>query len=140
MQISMKKHWWLALLAAGLTACGPQLEIAPGVALTQQHKAAFAQQAQQLQAEQVKVSATEAGGSAPAVLTLEVINPASSPEQQPDSLKQRMRKLAHLLVADLAQPARYQAVSAQATFRRSLHSPRNASSSQTFIYPLASLK
>ena len=136
----MKKYAWLALLALGLTACGPQLEIAPGVALTQQHRTAFEQQAQLLGAEQVNVSATGAGGTAPAVLTLEVINPHGSPEQQPDSLKQRMRKLAHLLVADLASPAGYQAVSAQATFRRSLRSPRNASSSQTFIYPLTSLK
>jgi len=135
----MKKYVWLGLLAGGITACGPQLEIAPGVALTQQHKAAFEQQAHLLRAEQVKVSATPTGGTAPAVLTLEVINPQGSPEQQPDTLKQRMRKLAHLLVADLASPAGYQAVSAQATFRRSLRSPRNASSSQTFIYPLASL-
>ena len=136
----MKKYAWLGLLTIGLTACGPQLEIAKDVALTQQHKAAFEQQAQLLGAEQVKISAAGAGGTAPAVLTLEVINPHGSPEQQPDSLKQRMRKLAHLLVADLASPAGYQAVSAQATFRRSLRSPRNASSSQTFIYPLTSLK
>lgn len=140
MGISMKTYWWLGLLAVGLTACGSPVEVAPGVALTQQHRAAFEQQAQLLRAEQVKIAATAASGSAPAVLTLEVINPAGSPEQQPDSLKQRMRKLAHLLVADLTQPAHYQAVSAQATFRRSLRSPRNASSSQTFIYPLTSLQ
>ena len=136
----MKKYVWLGLLAGGLTACGPQTEIASDVALTSQHKAAFEQQVQLLGAEQVNVSSTKAQGTAPAVLSLEVINPHSSPEQQPDSLKQRMRKLAHLLVADLASPAGYQAVSAQATFRRSLRSPRNASSSQTFIYPLASLR
>ncbi|GAA4502992.1 hypothetical protein GCM10023172_27130 [Hymenobacter ginsengisoli] len=136
----MKTHWWLGVLAVGLTACGSQLEVAPNVALTQQHKDAFAQQAKLLGAEQVKVSATEASSAAPAVLTLDVVNPHSSPEQTPDSLKQRMRKLAHLLVADLASPASYQVVSAQATFRRSLRSPRNGSSSQTFIYPLSSLK
>ena len=136
----MKKHWWVGLLAVGLTACGPQLEIAPGVALTQQHQAAFQQQLQLLQAEQVKVSAMAGSGPGPAVLTLEVINPHSPPEQHPDTLKQQMRKLAHLLVLDLASPAGYQAVSAQATFRRSLLSPGNASSSQSFIYPLGSLK
>lgn len=136
----MKTYWWLGLLAVGLTACGPQLEVASGVALTQQHKAAFEQQAQLLGAEQVKVSATGASGATPAVLTLEVINPHGSPEQTADSLKQRMRRLAHLLVADLASPASYQALSAQATFRRSLRSPTNGSSSQTFIYPIASLR
>jgi hypothetical protein len=135
----MSKQWWLGLLAVGLSACGQQLEIAPGVALTQQYRAAFQQQVQRLQAEQVKVSATAASGSGPGILTLEVINPRSSAEQHPDTLKQRMRKLAHLLVLDLASPAGYQAVSAQATFKRSLLSPGNSSSSQTFIYPTASL-
>jgi hypothetical protein len=139
----MSKQWWLGLLAVGLTACGPQLEIAPDVALTQQYRAAFQQQVQRLQAEQVKVTATAGSGSGPAgpgILTLEVINPHSAPEQHPDTLKQQMRQLAHLLVLDLARPASYQAVSAQATFRRSLFSPGNSSSSQTFIYPIASLK
>jgi hypothetical protein len=138
----MSKYLWLAFVAAGLTACGPQLEVAPGVALTQQHKVAFQQQVKLLQAEQVKVSAIEAttGPARTSVLTLEVINPHNPPEQHPDTLKQRMRKLAHLLVNDLAQPARYQAVSAQATFQRSMLSPGNSSSSQSFIYPLASLK
>lgn len=136
----MKTYWWLAGLAVGLTACGSQVDVAPNVALTQQHKAAVERQAQLLGAERVKVSATEASGAVPAVLTLEVINPHGSPEQTPDSLKQRLRKLAQLLVADLASPASYPVVSAQATFRRSLRSPTNGSSSQTFIYPTASLR
>jgi hypothetical protein len=138
----MRKYLWAGLLASGLAACGQQLEIAPGVALTQQHRAAFQQQARLLQAEQVKISATpgSTGLAGSAILTLEVVNPYTTPEQHPDTLKQRMRKLAHLLVADLASPAGYQAVSAQATFRRSFSSPGNSSSSQTFIYPLASLK
>jgi len=137
----MRKQAWLGLLVGGLTACGAQLEIAPGVALTQQHQAAFQQQVQRLQAEQVKVSATAASGPAgTGILTLEVINPHHPPEQHPDTLKQQMRKLARLLVLDLASPAGYQAVSAQATFRRSLFSPGNSSSSQTFIYPIGSLK
>ena len=135
----MRTQWWLGLLAAGLTACGPQLEVAPGVALTQQHRADFQRQVALLQAEQVKVSAT-APAAGQAVLSLEVINPRTSPEQHPDTLKQRMRKLAHVLVLDLARPTGYQAVSAQATFKRSLFSPGNSSSSQSFIYPIASLK
>jgi len=134
----MSKHWWLGLLAVGLTACGPQLEIAPGVALTQRYRAAFQQQAQRLQAEQVKVAAV-ASGPGPGVLTLEVTNPHTPPEQHPDTLKQQMRKLAHLLVLDPASPGSYQAVSAQATFKRSVLSPGNSASSQTFIYPLSSL-
>lgn len=136
----MKKQWWWPVLV-GLTACGGPVEIAPGVALQHAHDAGFQQQVSLLQAEQVKVSATAAGGPAgPGILTLEVINPRSTPAQHPDTLKQRMRKLARLLVADLASPAAYQAVSAQATFRRSFRSPGNSSSSQTFIYPLASLR
>ena len=137
----MSNYLGLACLALVLTACGPQLEIAPGVALTQQHQAAFRQQVKRLQAEQVQVSATAASGPAgTGVLTLEVINPHHPPEQHPDTLKQQLRKLACLLVLDLASPAGYQAVSAQATFRRSLFSPGNSSSSQTFIYPIGSLK
>ncbi|MGI4760169.1 MAG: hypothetical protein ACRYF0_05655 [Janthinobacterium lividum] len=137
----MKKQWWWPVLV-GLTACGGQVAVAPEVALQHAHEASFQQQVQVLHAEQVKVSATAAGGAGPAlgILTLEVINPRSTPEQHPDTLKQRMRKLARLLVADLASPAAYQAVSAQATFRRSLFSPGNSSSSQTFIYPMASLR
>lgn len=136
----MSKQWWLGLLAVGLTACGPQLEIAPNVALMSRHQAAFQQQVRRLQAEQVNVTATTASGPGPGILTLEVINPHNSPEQHPDTLKQRMRKLAHLLVLDLLSPGSYQAVSAQATFRRSLLSPGNSSSSQTFIYPIATLR
>jgi len=132
----MSKHWgWL--LAMGLAGCGQQVEIAPEVALKHQHDAGFRQQVQLLQAEQVKVSASATG---PGVLTLEVINPKTSPEQQPDTLKQRVRKLAHLLVADLAAPARYQAVNAQATFKRGLFSPGERANSQMFIYSTASLR
>jgi hypothetical protein len=137
----MKKHW--CLLAMGLTACGQQVEIAPGVALTQQYRAAFQQQVQVLQAERVRVAATPATGTGPAqvgILTLEVLNPQVTAEQHPDTLKQRMRKLAHLLVVGLASPASYQAVSAQALFKRSIRSPRATAGSQAFIYPLASLK
>jgi len=137
----MRKPW--GLLAIGLAACSQQVEIAPGVALTQQHRAAFEQQVRALHAEQVWVSATPAGGGRPntaGILTLEVINPQVTAEQHPDTLKQRMRKLAHLLVVDLASPASYQAVSAQAIFKRSIRSPRATVGSQAFIYPLGSLR
>lgn len=136
----MKKQWgWLLLL--GLTACGQPLEIAPEVALKQQSDAAFQQQVQLLQAEQVKVSATAAaaGGAGPAVLHLDVLNPKNQPVP-PDSLKHRMRKLAHLLVANLASPARYQVVNAQAIFKPGRFSKDKNTSSQAFIYPIASLK
>ncbi len=139
----MKKHW-LWLLALGLAACGQQLEIASDVALKHQDDAAFQRQIKLLQAERVKVSATAPSGTGPVVLTLEVLNPSSPPEQHPDTLKLRVRKLAHLLVADLASPDRYQVVNAQATFKSgglfSLGSSSTSNSSQAFIYPIASLK
>jgi len=135
----MSRNWgWL--LALGLAGCGRQVEVAPEVALKHQYDASFQQQVKLLQAEQVKVSATTPAGTGPGVLTLEVINPKTSPEQQPDTLKQRVRKLAHLLVADLAAPARYQAVNAQATFKRGLFSPGERANSQMFIYSTASLR
>lgn len=139
----MKIYRWPGLLALGLTACGQQLEIAPNVALTQPPSVAFQRQVQLLQAEHIKIGATPPGGTGQGgtgILTLEVINPHNPPEQHPDTLKQRMRKLAHLLVADLAHPTSYQVVSAQATFRYSFFSPGNSASSQSFIYPIASLK
>jgi hypothetical protein len=132
----------LCLLSGLATGCGKQLDIASGVALKHQNGAAVQQQIELLQAEQVKVSAAAAaaGTAGPVVLTLEVINPYDSAEQQPDTLKQRMRKLAHLLVTDLASPDRYQVVSAQATFKSGFFAKSNQSSSQAFIYPMASLR
>jgi hypothetical protein len=135
----MSKNWWW-VLAIGLTSCGRQLEIASDVALKHQYDAAFQRQVQVLQAEQVKVSATTASGTGPAVLALEVLNPHNPPEQHPDTLKQRMRKLAHLLAADLANPTRYQVLNAQATFKHSLFARDNSTSSQAFIYPIATLR
>ena len=137
------KNKWLWLLALGLTACGQQVEVASDVALKHQHDAAFQRQVQLLQAEQVRVSATAAGKAGPAILMLDVLNPQNQPEN-PDSLKQRVHKLAHLLVADLASPERYQVVNAQATFKHgglfSMDSKATSTSSQAFIYPTASLK
>jgi hypothetical protein len=133
----MRKKW-LWLLAAGLTACGQTLEIASDVALKHQYDAAFQQQVQLLQAKRVRVSAAAAtGGAGLAVLTLEVLNPATQP---PDTLKQRVHKLAHLLVLDLASPGQYQAVNALATFKPGFFSPGGTSSSQAFIYSTASLR
>jgi hypothetical protein len=136
------KIWLLCLLSGLATSCGKQLDIAPGVALKNQHGAALQRQIELLQAEQVKVSAAAAaaGAAGPVLLTLEVINPYNPAEQHPDTLKQRMRKLAHLLVTDLASPDRYQVVSAQATFKSGFFSKNNQSSSQAFIYPIASLR
>ncbi|RYY10343.1 MAG: hypothetical protein EOO36_20710 [Cytophagaceae bacterium] len=132
----------VALLGGALGSCGKQVDVASDVALRHQHDAAFQRQVELLQAEQVKVSATAAapGGPARPVLTLEVVNPYGSPEPQPDTLKQRVHKLAHLLVADLVSPARYQAVNAQATFKKGVFSSDSQSSSQAFIYSVASLR
>jgi hypothetical protein len=135
--LGMKKYWWL--LTLGLVACGRQVDVASDIALKHQYDAALQRQIELLQAEQVKVSVA-AAGVGPAVLMMEVINPYNPPEQHPDTLKQRMRKLAHLLVADLGSPARYQVVNAQATFKHGLFSRDNSTSSQAFIYPIASLR
>ncbi|RYF12049.1 MAG: hypothetical protein EOO40_02105 [Deltaproteobacteria bacterium] len=136
----MRKKW-LALLALGAASCGKQLDVASDVALKHQNGAAVQRQIELLQAQQVKVSATAAtaGAAGPVVLNLEVINPYDL-AAQPDTLKQRMRKLARLLVADLASPGSYQVVTAQATFSRSFLSKHDNSSSQAFIYPIASLR
>jgi hypothetical protein len=135
--IGMKKYCW-GLLALGLGACGRQLDVASDVALKHQHDAALQRQIELLEAEQVKVSAT-ASGTGPAVLSLNVINPLGSAEQ-PDTLKQRMRQLARLLVSDLKKPADYQVVNAQASFKPGLLSKYKNASSLAFIYPIASLK
>jgi hypothetical protein len=130
----------LALLGALAAGCGKQFDVASDVALKHQNGAAVQRQIELLEAEQVKVSAPAAtGGTGPAVLTLEVVNPSNQPVH-PDSLKYRMRKLARLLVADLASPSQYQVVNAQATFKKGLFSRDNSTSSQAVIYPVASLR
>ena len=136
------KNNWLWLLAIGLAACGGKpLEIAPDVALKHQYDAAFQRQAQLLQAERVKVSTAAAvGGAKQSVLMLEVIIPRNTPEQRPDTLKQQVHKLAHLLVADLASPDRYQAVNAQTTFSHGLFAMGHQPVAQAFIYSTASLR
>ena len=134
------KLWALALLGTLATGCGKQLDVAADVALKHQNGAAVQRQIELLQAEKVKVSAVAAGGAGPAILNLDVLNPHHPPEQNSDTLKQQMRKLARLLVADLASPNSYQVVNAQATFSRSFLSKHDNSSSQAFIYPIASLR
>ncbi|RZK55482.1 MAG: hypothetical protein EOO59_10535 [Hymenobacter sp.] len=136
------KIWYLSFLVGALAGCGGKpLQIAPDVALKHQYDAAFQRQAQLLQAEQVKVStAAAAGGAKPAVLMLEVIIPRNTPEQRPDTLKQQVHKLAHLLVADLASPDRYQAINAQTTFSHGLFAMGHQPVAQVFIYSTASLR
>lgn len=130
---------WLLLLSGAVAGCGKQVEVASDVAIRHRHDPAIQRQIELLQAEQLKVSAT-AVGTGPAVLNLEVLNPQAAPAQNPDTLKQRMRKLAHLLVVDLKQPADYQIVNAQATFKPGFLAKDKNTSSQAFIYPTASLK
>ena len=130
---------WLLLLGGAVAACGKQVEVASDVAIRHRHDPAIQRQIELLQAEQLKVSAT-AAGTGPAVLNLEVLNPQAAPEQNPDTLKQRVRKLAHLVVIDLKQPNEYQVVNAQATFKPGFLAKDKNTSSQAFIYPLAGLK
>ena len=127
-----------------MAGCGKQLDVASEIPLKHRYDAAMQRQIELLQAEQVRVTATAAapGGPSLPVLTLNVINPQPSPAQPPDTLKQRLHKLAHLLVADLASPGQYQAVSTQATFKPSFfaRSSGAGASSQAFIYSTASLR
>jgi hypothetical protein len=137
--MSTSKFWLLVLLGGLATGCGKQLDVASDVALKHQNDAALQRQIELLEAEQVKVSAT-ASGTGPAVLSLDVINPQNLPGQPPDTLKLRMRQLAHLLVSDLKKPADYQVVNAQASFKPGFLSKDKNTSSLAFIYPIASLK
>jgi hypothetical protein len=137
--MKVSKLWLLVLLGGAVAACGKQIDVASDVAVKHRYDAAIQRQVELLEAEQVKVSAP-AAGTGPAVLSLEVLNPQNLPGQNPDTLKQRMRKLARLVVADLGSPERYQVVNAQATFKPGFLSKDKNTSSLAFIYPLASLK
>lgn len=128
---------WLWLLASGLAACGGQVQVSPEVALKHQQDAALQRQVQQLQASQVKVAATPASPAGPAVLSLVVTAPHGQPGR-PDTLRQRVRKLAHLVAVDLAQPEKYQAMSVEVVTRKGFFDKNPTS--QSFIYPLGSLR
>ena len=135
----MNKHWlWLL---GGLGACQEPLQLAPEVALNHQHDAAVQQQVQRLQTKHVKLSAAPVGaqGAPISVLQLEVLNPQDQPEQ-PDTLRQRVRKLAQLLVTDLTYPDRYKVMNVQVIFRKGPFSPSSSVRSLSFIYPVASLR
>ena len=133
----MKKKWlWLL---GGLVACGGPLQFSPDVALLHQHDAALQRQVARLQAKHVKLSAAPAGpaGAKLTMLSLEVLNPEDQPEH-PDTLRQRVRQLAHLVAADLVQPDRYQVMNVQVIFRKGIFDANT--SSLSFIYPLAGLR
>lgn len=132
----MKRNW-LWLLAGGLAACGGQVQVAPEVVLKHQQDAALQRQVQQLQASQVKVAASPASSAGPAVLSLVVTGPRNQPGR-PDTLRQRVRKLAHLVAVDLAQPEKYQAMSVEVITRKGFFDKNPTS--QSFIYPLGSLR
>ena len=131
------KSKWLWLLAGLLTACEGHGQLAAdGVALLHQHDAAVARQAQLLQASNLKLTAGQ-GGAAHTLLRLELIVPRNKPAR-PDSLHQRVRRLAQLVTADLAQPANYQVISVQVTGRTGYFDKE--ATSQAFLYPLTSLR
>ncbi|MGI4834903.1 MAG: hypothetical protein ACRYFK_15725 [Janthinobacterium lividum] len=135
----MSKNWlWLL---GSLGACGGPLQLTPEVALNHQHDAALQQQVQRLQAKQVKLSVAPAAakGAPITVLNLEVLNPQDQLEH-PDTLRQRVRKLAHLLAADLTQPDRYKVMNVQVVFRKGPFSPSTSIRLLSFIYPVAGLR
>ncbi|NML67034.1 hypothetical protein HHL22_17645 [Hymenobacter sp. RP-2-7] len=131
------KSNWLWLLAGALTACGGRGQlVADGVALHHQHDAAVAREARLLQAGELKLTAGQAG-AAPTLLSLALTVPRDQPTR-PDSLHQRVRRLAQLVAADLAEPGKYQVISVQVTGRTG-YFDREATS-QAFLYPLTSLR
>ena len=120
----MKKTWrWLLL--AGLAGCGKQIDLSSDVALTHQHDAAFRQQVQQLGAGRVRLTTAPAspGAATPQLLMLEVSD-LREKSPQPDTLRQRIHKLAHLLALDVAHPERYQAVAVQVRVQHDLPSDK----------------
>lgn len=127
------------LLGGALAACSPQRPVPADVRLLHQHDQAYQRQVQRLQAQAVNFSTTRVGeGSAAfSVLNLEVLNPQELPEQ-PDTLRQRVRQLAHLVALDLADPAQFKAMNVRVENKHGyLFATTN---SQSFIYPLASLR
>lgn len=129
------------LLAGLVAACTKPAEQLTDVQLQHQHDAAYQRQVQLLQAEEVSLGAAHPveSGVGFYVLHVQVLNPKNQPEV-PDTLRQRVRRLAQVVVADLASPDQFKAVSVQVTYKKGLFSLGSNSASQTFIYPLASLK
>jgi hypothetical protein len=128
---------WLWLLAGVLAACGGRGQlVADDVALRHQHDAAVARQAQLLQAGALKLTAGQAG-ALPTLLRLELTMPRDL-APQPDTLHQRVRRLAQLVVADLAEPTKYQVISVQVTGSTGYFDKEKTS--QSFLYPLNSLR
>jgi hypothetical protein len=135
------KRAGLWLLGGLVTACsqpGGQLAEVP---LKHQHDAAYEQQVQLLQADKVTLGSAHPveSGLDFYVLHVQVLNPKNQPEVS-DSLRQRVRRLARIVVADLANPSQYRAVNVDVNYKKGLFSFGNTNASQSFIYPLASLQ
>lgn len=120
----MRRKWlWLlaiglsAGLAAWLAARSVRLDLAPEVALTHQHEAAFRQQARRLGAGSVKLSVWAAHPDSTAALPgllLEIDELRDEPLD--DSLPRQVRKLARLLAVDVVYPRRYDKVGVEVHF------------------------
>lgn len=133
------KNLLVGLLLATLAACRPTAD-GPSPPLRHQYDAAYQQQAQLLQADNVDLQVTHPEPANPklTVLALTITNPQHQPAA-PDSLRQRARKLAHLAAADLVSPADFAAMNVQIEYRHGLFAAKT-DSSQTFIFPLKALR
>lgn len=130
----------LWLLAAGLASCGGKvgIEVPPEVALKHQYEAAFQRQAQLLQARRLKLSVMAGGANATQqkVLVLDVDGlPSQLP---PDTLRQQVHKLAHLLAVDLTRPQDYNALNVRVSENTGFFKPDVHN--QSFIYSLSNLR
>lgn len=139
----MKNILRWGVLGGAVAACSQQRPLPPEMHLKQPLGPAYQQQVQLLQAEAVNFSTTRLaqGDSTLTVLNLEVLNPRNQLEQA-DTLRARVRKLAHLVVADLASPGAYQVVNARVLFKPGWLSFAKGDDqvSQSFIYPVARLR
>lgn len=129
------------MLGGLVAACGQRGEQLAEVPLKHQYDAAYERQVQLLQADKVTLGAAHPveGGVDFYVLRLQIVNPKDESNSS-DTLRQRVRRLARVVVADLAKPSQYRAVAVDVVYKKGIFSVGNTNASQSFIYPLASLQ
>jgi hypothetical protein len=131
----------LGLLSEAVAGCGGGLKMPPAMKMRHQYDNAYRQQEKLLNAEEVNVSVHRtqvAVDSAINRLDLLVFNPKDL-SAAPDSVRRRARKLAHLVVADLANPQDYQVMTVTIAEKHDYFIAQT-SNRQTITYSIANLK